>query len=504
MSYYRGKPVENFDELLKLYATEDRSQIPIYRTLENAKSLIEELYEQETSDGFVISVEASWGSGKTSFIRLLQKELEQSLNISVVSFDSLYYGNASEATTILIDSIFQTLKNDFGIRIKEGFEIAQNITPEFEFTNGLPKLTLRYIKERKSTESILNDGVRAKLRSMEGRLLVIIDDIDRLPPEDAIHFLRIIRVLKELPNVIVMLPIDRANLEDLIRTQNVTKPKAYLQKIIDQSYNIDPNAGDARILFQRLLDEKYKAQNIASTNMTELLWNLVLWEISLIVIKHYERQGSARFKMSAAASDPANWNLLEPISLPNGDNLVRKFIEQTSFDYGGTNYLVHVNDHATTGQNQRAIYRHYRLVCGEASFTDFIYGTYLKTLNPQVEDVNFGGTMMDFRWWMEKDIQPLAQSQTQASEYFVSMPQDAQERSDMFSNINNLSRSIWDDVAGMASQFLPPQVTPYLSARTLNRIVNALDLNMIKKSEDAETQRIVRRVVQNEIDFTAE
>jgi hypothetical protein len=504
MPYYRGKPVERIDELLELYATEDKSQIPVFNILEDAKNLLAELYEKPYSEGFVISIEGGWGTGKTSFLNLLGHELSDDLNISVVSFDSLYYGNPSEATSILIESIFTKLKNDFGVRVKEGLEIAQNITPDLELTNGLPKLTLRYNRERKSTESILHDGVRRKLKDINGRLIIVIDDIDRLPPEDAVHFLRIVRVLKELPNVIILLPIDRGNLENLITTQKIAKPKAYLQKIIDKSYSINPDQGNARILFERLMHKKYPNESRLSAEVIELLWHLLLWEISLRVIREFERDGTSKFRMAAAASDPNNWGLLEPLSLPNGDNLVRKFIEQTSFDYGGTNYLVHVNDHASQVPNQRTIYRHYKLICSDASFTEFIYGTYIKNLNPQVEDVNFGPTMMDFEWWMEKDIQAIQPNQGQAPEYTFAIPQDEMSRNTLFTNIGNVRRYMWDDIAGLASQFLPPQALQYLSARTINRIIDNLriDYDLVQGTERAEIQRQVRKTVENEVDFT--
>ena len=119
MSYfrYRGKPIESEQELLELYAVPDIEQIPVFNTIREAKDLVVGIVDQGVSEGHVISVEGSWGSGKTSFARILHQRLsETELHLSFVRFDSLYYGNPSEATTILLDDVFGILRSDFSTK----------------------------------------------------------------------------------------------------------------------------------------------------------------------------------------------------------------------------------------------------------------------------------------------------------------------------------------------------------------------------------------------------
>ena len=510
MSYfrYRGKPIESEQELLELYAVPDIEQIPVFNTIRDAKDLVVGIVDQGVSEGHVISVEGSWGSGKTSFARILQQRLsETELHLSFVRFDSLYYGNPSEATTILLDDVFGILRSDFGITVDSRLDIAKNITPEFEVTNGLPKIKLSYRKSRRSTDSILSDGLQHQMRDMNGKLIVVLDDIDRLPPADAVHFLRIVRVLKELPNLIVILPIDRDNLEDLLRIQQIRKPKAYLQKIIDHSFSVDTDQANARQLFERLIARKYPEEIGAHSEFVPTLWNLILWEISLLVIRQFERgENGTRFRMAAGPQDNDTWRLLDPLNLPNGDNLIRKFLEQTGADYGGSTYMIRLTNTQASGGVRKFLFRNYRNICADASFTDFIQGTYVKNVQPQSEDIQLGQTMFDFEWWTAASLGSLSPREADATQVAIDEPVDQNDLQILQENLAANRRYMWDDMAELASQFLPLQVTQFLAARMLNTLVDDLriDFSLRPGPEFAELQRAVRRVVRRHVDYSRE
>ncbi len=505
---YRSTPLESREELYEIYGTSTASEIPFLQKLDTATANLREIINNKklAQGGLVVSIEGTWGSGKTSFVELLCKGVED-MNVAVVKYDSLYYGNVSEATDIFIKDIFEEVRERFGIKLANGSSIAKNITPKFELSNGLPKFALDYTASRAPTE-VIKKKLEDKLRQLPGKMMVVIDDIDRVSADDVVHFLRVIRVLRELPNFVIIMPIDRAMLEKLLRTQGIENPRSYLQKIIDYPVDLNPEQGNSKDLFFRLLKTRYPDENITD-GFYNLTWELYLWEISLAVIRQYEVNDQRRFILSTGPTDPL-WQLLEPADSLLGENLVRKFFEQTSTTYGAqSNYVFRVMNSDSIEED---IYQHYPQIFTNMTFTDLMYSKFLFNLSPQSlhAEVTRDHNMMSMRWWDDKESIIQLQSnndRTQKGDYRIAVPSDDTERNAYYSDLNSKAHHVWDTIGSLAGAYLPEKAIQFLTPRTLNRVMDQLEIDFslfasASRAEDyVELQRKVRKAVQQVIVF---
>jgi Cdc6-like AAA superfamily ATPase len=76
--------------------------------------------------------------------------------------------------------------------------------------------------QSKTTEELRED-VRAELKDREYPLVVIIDDVDRLAPDEVMLLFKLIRASGRFPNVIYLLGLDRRRILNMFDGENVDK-----------------------------------------------------------------------------------------------------------------------------------------------------------------------------------------------------------------------------------------------------------------------------------------
>jgi energy-coupling factor transporter ATP-binding protein EcfA2 len=502
---YRSIPVNTLEELQVYYGSGlDINRTHFGQVLEQASAQLKEIIHSNKfkTHGIVVSIEGTWGSGKSTFVQILSHLLKDE-NIALVKYDSLYYGNVSEATDIFIKSIFEEVKDCFGVKLADGSSISKNITPKFELSEGFPKLGIDFAANRQPTE-VVKDKLEKSLANLPGKMVVVIDDIDRVAEEDVVHFLRLIRVLRELPNFVIVIPVDRPMLENLIKTQGIENPKRYLEKIIDKDYDINPEQGNSKDLFGSLLRQKYPDQNVTE-DFLNLVWDLYLWEISLATIKEYERSGQQPLILNMGSTD-STWQAMTPTQSESGELLVRKFMELTSQNYvtSASNYVLRIQNTATPSED---VYQHYSQVFANMTFTDMMYGRFFLNLSTDLHmDIN-GLNMMNMRWWNDKDSNIInIQSdvnKTQRMDYRLPIPTDEASRSQYFSDLNDKAHYMWDTIRGLAGAYLPERAIQYLAPRTLHKIVDSLEIdfslyvNATRAEDYTELQKSVRRATKS-------
>lgn len=95
-------------------------------------------------------------------------------------------------------------------------------------------------------ESKLNDKSNATLKSeislllsrREAKLLIIVDNLDRLTGEEIRKMFAVIRVNSDFPNVIFLLAFDRAAIEKSLEGENGISSREFLEKIVQVSFEI--------------------------------------------------------------------------------------------------------------------------------------------------------------------------------------------------------------------------------------------------------------------------
>ena len=250
-----------------------------------AESIALRIRNLQNPTGSVIAVYGPWGSGKSSTVHLIlhylkewpDNEREQSPTIvefkswsyrtedGVVSgfFQELYSGlkptlsrswrarmafkrielDASNSNNVpsIIESIKNTISgNIFGLLLLSILYTAIYLIPRLVMFIYRFMFGVQNGHKVESRHDILNTA----LEECEKPLLLVIDDIDRLSPEEALVIFRIIKSVGRLRNVIYLLSYDRDRVEKLVKKKYPSEGIHYLEKIVQVGFDIpQPDRG---------------------------------------------------------------------------------------------------------------------------------------------------------------------------------------------------------------------------------------------------------------------
>lgn len=216
-------------------------------------------------DGLVIAIHGKWGAGKTTAVNMAVDALErieaakpEKERTIVVRFNPWWFSEQKDLTraffTELTASIGQKLSSD----VRNGLRtMAKKVSGAGELVSSLLALTPAGPVAKQLTELVKAageeiaderslDDVRselAKALEKEARsIVVIIDDVDRLPADEARQIFRLVKSVADLPRVTYLLVFDRdIAARGLERPADADSPE-WLEKIIQVSFDLPPVA----------------------------------------------------------------------------------------------------------------------------------------------------------------------------------------------------------------------------------------------------------------------
>lgn len=222
--------------------------------------------------GFTMSINATWGYGKTTFIRMWEAKLIAQ-GYSTVYINAWEKDYIQDPFAVVISTIWeQTQKQnshvkDIATTVKELADIASKIIAYRyigdaaldAFKKGISNdvkcnfVLDDYIEHTKRIEDFkkqLHEYVK-QLQEQEGskdKLVIFVDELDRCRPTYAIEMLERIKHLFSIENIVFVLSIDQSVLHESIKgfygSSNISAEN-YLRRFIDIEYRLpEPSTND--------------------------------------------------------------------------------------------------------------------------------------------------------------------------------------------------------------------------------------------------------------------
>lgn len=233
--------------------SEDRYELDPF-----AKTLALSIEAMPAATGVVLAVNGPWGSGKSSAIKLVKHHLAEAVqrgDLAIVSFnpwwfpgsDALILAFFRELNAAIGPSLPQKLQKSIS-RLGQGVSSIGGIigaaadlkAPGLgSLITGAASRIGDWTKFDKTVEDE-HSSVAAALSGQKKRFLVVIDDIDRLNPDDAMTVFRLIKSIGRLPNVIYLLAFDRQIAERIVSERFPAEGVSYLEKIIQGAFELPP------------------------------------------------------------------------------------------------------------------------------------------------------------------------------------------------------------------------------------------------------------------------
>ncbi|MEV6635374.1 P-loop NTPase fold protein [Actinoplanes sp. NPDC051470] len=230
----------------------------------------------ETRGPFTIGVFGEWGTGKTSLMRLIERELDDKPEIVTVWFNAWRYEQEEHPIVPLVGTIVRSLETHQGFAtrfgqtgknlvrslraIAYGFSAKAKVkVPGFaEVEAGFVAKDMIERDERLTPDPLLDRSLyfgafnsldEVRLRG-DLRVVVLIDDLDRCFPDQAIRLLESIKLVLAQQGFIFILGVARKVIEGYLQHRYATefgiagfKGELYLDKIVQLPFHIPPSLG---------------------------------------------------------------------------------------------------------------------------------------------------------------------------------------------------------------------------------------------------------------------
>ncbi len=228
-----------------------------------AQNLAQKLLTSKTLiSSTAIGIVAPWGYGKSSILNLMKEELRKENDKTLLFFDfnPWIYSKRSNLTSEFINTLenkISPMKKGWEKTTKAITEYRQALTPFLTMLDkaitpvvqnsgvlAAPMIweTLKKILSLKldaKPSKNLEDCKDAINQSLEGKkVIVFIDDIDRLPADEVMDILRMVKSICNFTNCVYVLAYDEDYVIKSIKEEFGEKGDDYLEKIVSFPYKL--------------------------------------------------------------------------------------------------------------------------------------------------------------------------------------------------------------------------------------------------------------------------
>jgi len=177
-----------------------------------------------------IGLYGSWGEGKTSVMNILQNRLKENNQFLLVDYNPWNFKDEKAILAAFYQKIEQTINNKY---ILPGFN--KTLTKYKNMISmGLSNTGLN-IHLQNSNESL--DEIKVKIENyieqIGKKLIIFIDDLDRLQPKEVFLIFKIIRSSANFKNIIFFLAFDPRIIKRYLK-ENLELESEFLEKIIQR------------------------------------------------------------------------------------------------------------------------------------------------------------------------------------------------------------------------------------------------------------------------------
>lgn len=228
-----------------------------------AQALARSIRDIKAPVGTTIALNGPWGSGKSSAINLIRHHLKQSLKdgaLEIIDFKCWWFRGEEALTLAFLQELNATLRKNLGAKAKELIpKIGKTLLQAGPVVGAAVNLatsgvggeavassldfSTRFFAEGETVEKLFRQ-LSTALAEQNKRFLVVIDDIDRLTPDEALLVFRLVKSVGQLPNVVYLLAFDGELAERAVKERYPSEGPHFLEKIIQAAFELPLPARD--------------------------------------------------------------------------------------------------------------------------------------------------------------------------------------------------------------------------------------------------------------------
>lgn len=225
-----------------------------HRFMSEIKERILHTPRGEEESSFCIGVVGSWGSGKTTFLKTLQKELSSSKQVIQFDFNPWSKAGSGNLTEAFFNEFsYQLSKHTDSLQeeVERYAKILVGANPSSMIARAVQHLFPSVRWEQTSAEAA-KKRISNAMKSLHKKVVVHIDDIDRLDHQEISEVFKLIRNSAGFPDVIYVIAFDKLQVEAALKKDFELNNRKYLEKILQVEFYLPPPKPD--IVFHSLVE----------------------------------------------------------------------------------------------------------------------------------------------------------------------------------------------------------------------------------------------------------
>lgn len=212
------------------------------------------LEKRDNKQALAFGIVGRWGSGKSSFANLLKRDIEDKTNYIIVDFNPWL----SSSSSLMIEDFFTTIENSieeysFGIS-RAMRQYKKSILSTLSDKTQIGQFFAEILSYRSKSLFDEYEQLNIELQKLNKKVLIFVDDLDRLKSEEVFEILKLIRNTASFSSFIYIVCYDRKYVEDALNKENIPNSESYINKIFLKEHRLSElTASDIYSLTKKFL-----------------------------------------------------------------------------------------------------------------------------------------------------------------------------------------------------------------------------------------------------------
>ena len=230
-----------------------------------AESLSASIQSLQGNDSFVIGLCGPWGSGKTSVLNFVLAGLDKGEDDSpiVLRFNPWWFSGREQLLEAFLTQFTATLDMPKrGEKAKKAGKLLGTLSAALRPVSLIPFIGEAAKAGREAVDALagasksigeaasqnvvaIRKEIDELLTDSPNRIIVVMDDIDRLAAKEIAQLFLILKAVADFPRTAYLLAFDQAVVTQAINEQLGVDGKTYLEKIVQLQIDVPPTAQTA-------------------------------------------------------------------------------------------------------------------------------------------------------------------------------------------------------------------------------------------------------------------
>ena len=218
-----------------------------------------------------IAVQGDWGTGKTSIMTMIKNELRNSKNLNLVWFNTWQFSQFNLGDKLPLTMLNKLVNEVSNNKESENFKyikkamvgvadailghISGGALEVSKFLDDEENLFEAIEKLKESFQKLVNEKA-----GDEGRVIIFIDDLDRIEPERAVELLEVLKIFLDCEKCIFVLAIDYSVVTRGVKIKygndfSEGKGKSFFDKIIQVPFKMPVGSYDISLYVKKCFED---------------------------------------------------------------------------------------------------------------------------------------------------------------------------------------------------------------------------------------------------------